>query len=379
VGASASRGRVLVTGGAGFIGSHLVDRLIECGYSVRILDALLSQVHPDGPPSYLNREAEFLHGDVRDAEGVRASLIDVDTVVHLAAAVGVGQSMYDVASYSSVNVLGTATLLEVIVKQRRRPRRLIVASSMSIYGEGLYECAPCGPQNAVPRPLAQLERRDWVVHCPACGGPMEPHPTPETKLVVPTSVYALNKRDQEEMVLLVGRTLDIPSVALRFFNVYGKRQALSNPYTGVGAIFSGALLNGRAPLVFEDGLQMRDFTHVSDVVSACMLAIEKGEIADGVFNVGTGHATTLLELVTLLSREISAGSDIKPEIVGRFREGDIRACYADVTKAREILGFSSRVTLSEGVKELASWVAGQSSVDRSRKALEELEQYRLIR
>jgi dTDP-L-rhamnose 4-epimerase len=379
VGAVASRGRVLVTGGAGFIGSHLVDRLIGRGYFVRILDALLPQVHPDGPPSYLNRQAEFLHGDVRDPEAVRASLADIDTVVHLAAAVGVGQSMYDLNHYSSVNVVGTATLLERVVKEKRRPRRLIVASSMSIYGEGSYECVTCGPQGAAPRPLAQLERRDWVVRCPACRGPMEPRPTSETKRVVPTSIYALNKRDQEDMVLLVGRTSGIPSVALRFFNVYGERQALSNPYTGVGAIFSGALLNGRAPLVFEDGLQLRDFTHVSDVVSACMLAIEKGEVADAVFNVGTGHATTLLELVANLSREISAGRDVKPEIVGRFREGDIRACYADVTKAREILGFSPRITLREGVKELASWVASQSSVDRSRNALEELEQYRLVR
>lgn len=379
MGAIASRGRVLVTGGAGFIGSHLVDRLLERGYSVRVLDALLPQVHPNGPPSYLNREAEFLRGDVRDPEAVRAALVDVDTVVHLAAAVGVGQSMYEVGRYSSINVLGMATLLESIVKERRRPRRLIVASSMSIYGEGLYECTTCGPKDVGSRTLGQLELHDWVVHCPACGEAMDACPTPETKLAVPTSVYALNKRDQEEMTLLVGRSVGIPSIALRFFNVYGDRQALSNPYTGVGAIFSSALLNGSAPLVFEDGLQMRDFIHVSDVVGACILAIEKAEIVGGVFNVGTGRPTNLLELVTLLSREIPAGSGIKPEIAGRFREGDIRCCYADVTKARDVLGFSSQVSLDEGVKELASWVAGQSSVDRSRKALEELKQHQLIR
>ena len=379
MGASATRGRVLVTGGAGFIGSHLVDRLVEGGYSVRILDALLPQVHPAGPPGYLNRGAEFLRGDVRDPEAVRASLVDVDTVVHLAAAVGVGQSMYEVVNYSSVNVLGTATLLEVIMNESRRPRRLIVASSMSIYGEGLYACSACGPQNVGPRPLGQLERREWAVQCPVCGKPMRPRATPETKLVVPTSVYALNKRDQEDMVLLVGRSLGIPAIALRFFNVYGNRQTLSNPYTGVAAIFSSALLNGRAPLVFEDGLQSRDFIHVRDVVGACMLAIEKPEITDAVLNIGTGHATNLLELVALLNREMPVSSRKEPEIVGRFREGDIRACYADVTKARDILGFSPRVTLDEGVKELTSWVRDQSSMDLSRRALEELEQYKLIR
>jgi dTDP-L-rhamnose 4-epimerase len=287
--------------------------------------------------------------------------------------------MYEVVHYSSVNVLGTATLLEVIMNQSRRLRRLIVASSMSIYGEGLYACSACGPQNVGPRPLGQLQRREWAVQCPVCGKAMTACATPETKRVLPTSVYALNKRDQEDMVLLVGRSLGIPAIALRFFNVYGNRQTLSNPYTGVGAIFSSALLNGRAPLVFEDGLQSRDFIHVSDVVGACMLAIEKPEITEVVLNIGTGHATNLLELVALLSREMPPGSRKEPEIVGRFREGDIRACYADVTKARDFLGFSPRVTLDEGVKELASWALSQSSMDLSRRALEELEQYKLIR
>ena len=370
---------MLVTGGAGFIGSHLVDRLLEAGYGVRILDALLPPVHAGGLPNFVNREAEFQQGDVRDAAAIRKAVANIDVVVHFAAAVGVGQSMYEIARYSSINVLGTATLLDVLMKGGHRPRRMIVASSMSIYGEGLYHCKDCGRQCPGPRPASQLARHDWAVRCPTCSEPVESRPTPETKSIVPTSIYALNKRDQEEMMLLLGRSLGIPTVALRFFNVYGQRQALSNPYTGVGAIFSSALLNGRRPLVFEDGLQERDFIHVSDVVTACMLAIERDEIGDIVANVGTGRATTLLQLQMLLRRHIAGAEDIEPEIVGRFREGDVRSCYADVSRARELLGFAARVSLAEGVKELTAWVLEQSSADRARDALEELQQFRLLK
>jgi dTDP-L-rhamnose 4-epimerase len=310
---------------------------------------------------------------------MEGAVADVDVVVHLAAAVGVGQSMYEITHYSSVNVLGTATLLEVLTRGGHRPQRMIVASSMSIYGEGSYHCASCGPQSTGPRPASQLSRRDWRVQCPRCGEPMESRPTSETKPILPTSIYALNKRDQEDMMLLVGRTLGIPTVALRFFNVYGERQALSNPYTGVGAIFASALLNGQRPLVFEDGLQERDFIHVSDVVAACMLAIERDDVVDTVVNVGTGRATNLLDLATLLRQHIPGAETIEPEIVGQFREGDIRSCYADVNRARELLGFSAGVPLEQGVKELAAWVAEQISVDRAHDALEELRRYRLLR
>jgi dTDP-L-rhamnose 4-epimerase len=373
------RDRVLVTGGAGFIGSFVVDTLLRDGHEVRVLDALLPQVHPDGRPAYLNSEAEFRHGDVRDLDAVRSALDAVDVVVHFAAAVGVGQSMYEVGHYSSVNVLGTATLLEAIVKSPTRPRRLLVASSMSIYGEGRYECAACGLQDPDPRGAAQLERHDWGMYCGGCGQVMEPRPTPETKRLAPTSVYAIGKRDQEEMVLTVGASLGIAAVALRFFNVYGERQALSNPYTGIGAIFSSALLNQRRPLVFEDGRQLRDFIHVSDVVEACTLAIQREDVRGVVLNVGTGRPTSVLDLAGLLAREIPGGQDLAPEVVGRFRHGDIRACYADISRARELLGFSAQVPLERGVKELAAWVAHQENHDRSEIALRELERHRLVR
>jgi dTDP-L-rhamnose 4-epimerase len=375
---TAGRGRALVTGGAGFIGSHLIDLLLRQGYAVRILDALSPQVHPAGRPSYLDAEAELRVGDVRDPDAVRAALRDADVVVHFAAAVGVGQSMYEAVHYSSVNVVGTATLLEAIVKEKLRPRKVLVASSMSIYGEGLYSCPSCGPQSPRPRPSEQLARRDWAMRCSRCGAVMEPEATPEEKPCHPTSVYAVNKRDQEEMVLAVCRSIGVPAVAMRFFNAYGERQALSNPYTGVAAIFSSALLNRKRPLVFEDGAQRRDFIHVSDIVEGCALALQNDGVQDEVFNLGTGVGTTLLELLTLLSAQISAGG-VEPQILGTFREGDIRACYADVRRARERLGFAPRVSLPQGVRELARWVESQSSVDLSASALDELRRHELAR
>jgi len=367
-----------VTGGAGFIGSHLVDGLLERGYEVRILDALLPQVHPNGRPSYLNGQAELRVGDVRDATAVGTALEDVHTVVHLAAAVGVGQSMYEISHYCSVNVMGTAVLLEALVRMPQRPRRLVVASSMSIYGEGLHQCSGCGFEGAALRSPEHLAAREWSVKCPRCRATMATAPTPETMPLLPTSVYAINKRDHEELVLAMGRSLGIPSVALRFFNVYGDRQALSNPYTGVAAIFSSALLNGQRPLVFEDGGQERDFVHVKDVVRACLLAIEAEGVRGEVFNVGTGQPTSLLRLLELLAGAIPRARGIEPQLLGRFREGDVRACYADISKARELLGFMPAVPFEAGVESLAEWVAGQVSVSDSRRALAELDTHRLV-
>ncbi len=371
--------RILITGGAGFIGSHLVDRVLRARYQARVLDALLPQVHPNGRPGYLSLDAELVVGDVRDPDAVRRALDGVEVVVHFAAAVGVGQSMYEIRHYCDVNVMGAATLLEALVKQRQRLRRLIVASSMSIYGEGSYSCSKCGLQAPSPRPLAQLERREWHVRCPSCGKAVEPVGTPEAKRLVPTSIYAINKRDHEEMVLTAARSVGIPALALRFFNVYGDRQALSNPYTGVAAIFSSALLNGRRPVVFEDGLQARDFVHVSDVVEACLLAIQREEVSDEALNVGTGRSVNLLELLELLKRHIPGAGGIEPVVLGRFREGDIRACYADISRARARLGFEPRVRLEDGIQALAAWVKAQSSEHRSDAALAELQQHGLVR
>ncbi len=374
------RGRALITGGAGFIGSHLADLLLEQGYEVRILDALLPQVHPSGWPDYLSADVECQKGDVRDAEAMARALAGSDVVFHLAAAVGVGQSMYEMSHYSSVNVMGTANLLEVMVRAGSRPRRLVVASSMSIYGEGLYNCARCGDQEPRRRPAEQLARREWAVRCPGCDTELVPRPTPEDKTVHPTSVYAINKRDQEEMVLTVAASLSVPAVALRFFNVYGPRQALSNPYTGVAAIFSSALLNGRPPIIFEDGRQLRDLTHVTDIARACLLAAEREGVADQVFNVGTGAPRDLLDVLRALQEGLGpAAQAVQPQILGQYRVGDIRACFADVTRARTHLGFEAQVPLEQGMRELAAWVAAQKGADhRAAEALSALQQHNLI-
>jgi dTDP-L-rhamnose 4-epimerase len=372
-------GPILITGGAGFIGSHLVDALVAKGVRVRVLDALEPQVHGAGAsaPRYLPPGVEFLRGSVRDPEALDRALSDVPAVVHLAAQVGVGQSMYAIGPYVGDNALGTATLLDRIVSGVHRVRRLVVASSMSIYGEGRYRCAACGLVAPDLRPRTQLEARDWEMRCPTCRATVEPVPTDEDKPLKPTSVYAITKRDQEELCLCVGRAYDIPTVALRLFNVYGPRQALSNPYTGVAAIFSSRLRNHQPPLVFEDGLQSRDFVHVSDIVQAFCLALERRDVADVSLNVGTGRVTSVIAIARGLGRAL--GVPLEPEILGRFREGDIRHCVADITRAQRLLGYTPRVGLEEGLQELAEWSRSQAPEDRVAQARTELEAKRLIR
>jgi dTDP-L-rhamnose 4-epimerase len=356
--------QILVTGGAGFVGSHLADELLAAGYRVRALDSLVEQVHGPGRarPPYLAEDVELVTGDVRDPDAVRAALDGADAVVHLAARVGVAQSMYAPAEYTEANTAGTGVLLEALLE--RPVRKLVVASSMSVYGEGAYSPAP-----AVERTREQLERRDWEPRGPH-DERLTPVPTPESKPPALSSIYALTKHDQERLCLLHGAAYGIPAVALRFFNVYGPRQALSNPYTGALAIFASRLLNGRAPVVYEDGNQRRDFVHVSDVARACRLALE-GDGADGLpVNVGGGAHATILEVARKLAHGL--GSDVEPELPGTFRAGDIRHCFADVTRAREALGFEARVALGDGLVELAAWLEGQSARDRFDEAAAEL-------
>jgi dTDP-L-rhamnose 4-epimerase len=362
--------RILITGGAGFIGSHLADELLCRGYLVRALDNLSPQVHGEDSvrPSYLDPEVELYVGDVRDPAAVRRAREGVDAVFHLAAAVGVGQSMYEVARYTEVNNVGTAVLLEALIA--RPVERLVVASSMSIYGEGLY-IEPDGRMvSGTERPLAQLKGGDWEVRG-SDGGALTPVPTPETKEQSLASVYAISKYDQERLCLMLGRAYGIPAVALRFFNVYGTRQALSNPYTGVLAIFAARLLNGNPPMIFEDGGQRRDFVSVSDVARACRLALESVDAVGRVFNVGSGRSYAVCEVATLLAAALGR-EEIGPEVTGQYRVGDIRHCYADIGLARRVLGYEPRVTLEEGVIELASWLEGQIAVDRVVEARAEL-------
>jgi dTDP-L-rhamnose 4-epimerase len=361
--------RVLITGGAGFIGSHLARHLLRQGHEVRALDRLDPQVHPERRrPAYLDPEVELIQGDVRDPGAVTEALIGVDAVVHLAARVGVGQSMYEIADYCSVNTVGTGVLLEALIE--RPVRRLVVASSMSIYGEGLYCGAEGRIAEAVERDRAQLERGEWEPVSPD-GRSLVPEPTPESKAPSLSSIYALNKYDQERMCLLFGSSYDVPTTALRFFNVYGPDQALSNPYTGVLAIFGGRLLNGRPPLIFEDGEQRRDFVSVHDVARACALALERDSAAGCAVNVGSGESITVREIAQRLAR-VTDREDLEAEVTGNYRVGDIRHCFADITNARELLGYEPQVALDDGMAELAEWLDGQTAEDRVDSAHREL-------
>jgi dTDP-L-rhamnose 4-epimerase len=354
--------RVLITGGAGFIGSHLADELLAAGYSVRALDVLVDQVHEGDRPEYLSADVELISGDVRSEEVVRGALEGVDAVVHLAARVGVGQSMYEQADYAAANTVGTAVLLDALAE--RPVRKLVVASSMSVYGEGAYEPVP-----AVERTREQLERREWEPRG-AGGEELIPVPTPETKQPALSSVYALTKFDQERLCLLFGSAYSVPAVALRLFNVYGPRQALSNPYTGALAIFASRLLNDNAPVVYEDGAQTRDFVHVSDVARAFRFALERDGADGRVLNAGSGRATSVLEIAHTIAGLL--GKEIDPELPGTFRAGDIRHCIADVSLARELLGFEAQVALEDGLAELAEWLQTQPATDRFDRAAAEL-------
>jgi dTDP-L-rhamnose 4-epimerase len=366
--------KILVTGGAGFIGSHLCDRLLARGYDVRVLDNLCPQVHgvpssaaPTRPPD-LAPEVELVVGDVRDARTCRRALLGVDSVIHLAARVGVGQSMYEIAEYASVNTWGTATLLETLVKHPIE--RLVVASSMSVYGEGAYVDESGAVRTGIARTPDQLRAHVWEP-LDERGHPLRPRPTPEAHPINAASVYALGKLDQERLCLTLGQAYGIEAVALRLFNVYGPRQALSNPYTGVMAIFSTRLLNDSAPLVNEDGLQRRDFVNIRDVVEAFVLALERPGVGGEVFNIGSGAAVTIREVAALIARALDR-EGITASITGQYRVGDIRHCFADVSHAREKLGYRPSVSIEDGLRELAAWLAGQVAEDNVERARREL-------
>jgi dTDP-L-rhamnose 4-epimerase len=363
---------VLLTGGAGFIGSHLAAALVERGHSVRVLDVMDPQVHGVDPGRPNPHGVEMVRGDLLDDRTLTRSLQGVEVVFHQAAAVGVGQSVYEPAAYTRVNSLGTALLMEKVARPGSKVEKVIVASSMSIYGEGKYRCAACGPVAPELRGRERLLAGKWEPACPRCGRDLEPIPTDEGKPLGPTSVYGVTKRSQEETVLVMGRCYGIPAVALRYFNVYGPGQALSNPYTGVAAIFSSRLLNGKPPCIYEDGEQGRDFVHVRDIVQANLLAMERSEADYQALNVGTGILTSVRQLVRGLIRRLAPDDSVSSRILGTFREGDIRHCYADITEIRTRLGYEPRVPLELGFDDLAAWARTQAPQDRFDAAAEEL-------
>jgi dTDP-L-rhamnose 4-epimerase len=367
--------KILVTGGAGFIGRHLCRELLERGHEVRVLDALIEQVHPDRePPADLPGDVELIRGDVRDGEVVALALRGMTQVVHLAAEVGVGQSMYEVERYTATNDLGTAVLMERLIDHP--VKRIVTASSMSIYGEGLYRDADGALVEDASRGVLRDGQAAWDP-TDAQGRPLTPAPTPEWKAPALSSVYALNKYVQERMTHIMAAPYGIESTCLRLFNVYGPGQALSNPYTGVLAIFAARFLNGQPPLIFEDGEQRRDFVHVGDVARAFADALEHPAAAGGTFNIGSGHDRSVRDVAEALAKAMGRNA-IEPEIVGKARTGDIRHCYCDTSLARETLGFEARQDFGEGLADLAEWLAGQTAEDRAESAREELEARGLV-
>ena len=371
---------VLVTGGAGFIGSHMVDLLLRKGYKVRVFDNLEPQVHGNisAPPAYLNKDAEFIRGDVLDRDALARALKGIDAVVHDAAMVGVGQSQYQIFRYTSVNTAGTAMLLDILANDKTSVERLLVSSSMSIYGEGYYRRPSDGAKVCpILRPDSQMAQRDFEVHDPATAVVLEPIPTPETKPLYCTSIYALSKKDQEEYCLVAGRTHGIPTVACRYFNVYGTRQSLSNPYTGAAAIFSSRIKNGNPPLIYEDGGQSRDFIDVRDVVEAKLFLLENPAANLEAYNVCSGKPTSIVDLARLLCR-LNGRPDIEPQVVYSFRTGDIRHCYGDNSKLTA-LGWHDRIALEDGLKDLVDWTREQEAVDKVEQAHNELIKHGLLK
>jgi dTDP-L-rhamnose 4-epimerase len=367
--------RILITGGAGFVGSHTADALVEAGHEVCIYDNLTSQVHGGGE-SYIPKGAKFVLGDIRNLEKLASVVEDAEVIFHFAAAVGVGQSMYRISDYTSTNNLGTANLLQAVLDTRAVPEKIVVASSMSIYGEGKYLCAKCGEVAPPARELDRLKEKLWETVCPVCRETLAPVPTTEDKPLQCTSIYALSKKDQEEMTLLFGRTYQIPVVALRYFNIYGTRQSLSNPYTGVAAIFASRLMNGKAPVIFEDGMQMRDFVSVHDVVRANLLAMEEPGAGGRAVNIGSGNPVTIAEVAEKLQQALS--TRVPAEITGKYRAGDVRHCFADISAAREFLGYRPSCSMADGVRELAGWLESHQANDFVEEAMNRLTIHGLV-
>lgn len=368
---------ILVTGGAGFIGSHLVDKLITQGYKVRILDNLTPQVHQNRIPSYLNQKAELLKGDVTNLKDIREAVDGIDAIFHEAAVVGVGQSMYEIEHYIYNNTLGTAKLLDFLVNNKHKVRRILVASSMSAYGEGLYKCDKCGQVRPPLRTDEQMSQRKWELICPNCRRILKPVGIPENQPFNCNSVYAVTKQSQEDMVMIFGKAYGIPTTALRYFNVYGPRQSLSNPYTGVAAIFLSRLKNSNPPVIYEDGLQTRDFISVYDIADANVLCLENKEAFGKVFNLGTGNPVSIKMVAEILAKLL--GKNRTPQIEEKFRSGDVRHCTADISLIKNTLGWKPKWNFEEGIKDLIEWGEKEEARDLFDKASKELKSKGLLR
>lgn len=367
--------KVLITGGAGFIGSNLGLKLLEKGYEVTVLDNLSPQIHEENSPLYnsIKDKVNFIKGTVLNYDDWKNALKGVDIVVHLAAETGTGQSMYEIEKYTDVNIKGTSIFLDILANEKHSVKKMIIASSRSIYGEGKYDCPKCGIVYPNERKDKDMVNGDFNVKCPTCGVNAKLMPTDEDSKIHPSSIYGITKQVQEQMFLTMGKSLNIPAVAFRYQNVYGAGQSLSNPYTGILSIFSTRIKNGNDINIFEDGKESRDFVYVDDVVEATILGIEKDEANCEVFNVGLGEAIDVNTVADTLAKAYSSNSKIT--ISGNFRLGDIRDNYADLTKIREKLEFNPKVSFEEGIRRFTAWVEKQEVVeDKYEKSIEEMKE-----
>lgn len=374
---------VLITGAAGFIGSHTVDLLVKHGYDVIGLDNLDPQVHGDdiGTPINLisqksSRYFRFVYGNICDRVIMKNLVTKVDAIIHLSAISGMAQSMYKPHYFADVNIRGTAMLMDVLANNKNKVNKVVIASSVSIYGEGSYRCDKCGVVHPTTRSTTQLKRIQWEHECPTCFRLLTPIGTPESAPTQCSSVYAITKKAQEELMINFGKTFKLPIIALRYFNVFGARQSLNNPYTGAIAIFVSRLKNKKSPVVFEDGRQSRDFIHVSDVARANLIALEAPFKDQRSYNVGTGYPTTILEIANMISSRFSPG--IHPTVAKQYRVGDIRHCYADISRAVNELGFRSSVSIEEGFNDLLEWSSNQGSKDRFEHSILEMKEKGLL-
>lgn len=371
--------KILVTGGSGFIGSHLVDSLIGRGHQVVVLDSLEDQVHEGKKPAYTNPGAEFVLGDAGNEKILKKILPNVEVIFHEASSVGIGQSMYQVRKYVDNNSLGTAEMLQTIIDNDFDVKKIILASSVTVYGEGTYECEKCGRVSPQTRDKKRLEKKKWDPLCPVCGNKVSPLPVKEGDPCEPRNVYAITKKNQEELCMSIGSSYGIPVTALRYFVGYGERQNPSNPYTGVSVMFSTRIGNGKPPVIYEDGLQTRDFINVRDIVKANILAMQSKSADYEILNVGTGRPTPILDLANKLIKLHGKQGSLTPEVTNQYRSSDVRHLFADIGKIKRKLDFEPEVDLDSGLKELVSWLGQQEVADRSDDAQKELKRRGLIK
>lgn len=366
---------ILITGGAGFIGSNLSLKLIEKGYNVTVLDNLSPQIHSENSPLFhsIKDKVNFISGTVLCYDDWKKALKDIDVVVHLAAETGTGQSMYEIEKYTDVNIKGTSIFFDILANEQHSIKKILVASSRAIYGEGKYSCEQHGIVYPTERKSIDMENGDFEAKCPICSQSLELMPTDEESKIHPSSIYGITKQVQEQMFMVMGKSLGIPAVAFRYQNVYGAGQSLSNPYTGILSIFSTRIKNGNDITIFEDGLESRDFVYVDDVVEATILGIEKDEANGQVFNVGLGIGIDVLTVANTLVKAYNSNSKIT--LSGNYRIGDIRHNYADLTKIKERLGFEPKVNFVEGIQRFTTWVNQQKVVeDRYELSIEEMKE-----